>query len=110
MRNTPSQYSPVFTTNNHVSTHLQGDPNVPGGQVTFEVDLRRPVTDDPQPEPGQEHNLGQCSVREFDLPPSYEARYTNFPNTYVARYTHDILLGFASKSLSSYCMCRSFLS
>ncbi|KAL9975644.1 hypothetical protein ACROYT_G012827 [Oculina patagonica] len=69
-----------------IGTKITGDPNVPGGQVTFEVDLRRPVIDDPQPEPGQEQQLGQCHSREFNLPPSYEARYTNFPNVYLARY------------------------
>ncbi|KAJ7337040.1 F-box only protein 31 [Desmophyllum pertusum] len=56
-----------------IGTKITGDPNVPGGQVTFDVDLRRPVTDDVQPPQGEP---GQCHVREFTLPSAYEARYT----------------------------------
>lgn len=45
---------------------------MPGGQVTFDVDLRRPITDELEPE--QEQNLGVCRDREFTLPSAYEAR------------------------------------
>lgn len=67
-------------------TKITGDPNVPGGQITFDVDLRRPITDELEPE--QEQNLGVCRDREFTLPSAYEARYTNFPNVCLARYRH----------------------
>ena len=57
---------------------MQGDPNVPGGEVTFEVDLTRPVIEDTPAAEGQ--------LREFNLPQTYEARYTDFPRFYKARY------------------------
>lgn len=57
--------------------------------MTFDVDLRRPVTDDVQPPQGEP---GQCHVREFTLPSAYEARYTNFPHDYLARYRDDIIV------------------
>lgn len=67
---------------NPVSANPQGDPNVPGGQVTFEVDLNRPTTEDmPTPE---------GEPRQFELPQVYEARYTNFPRVYLARYASDL--------------------
>ena len=73
----------------NVPTHLQGDPNVPGGQITFDVDLRRPITDELEPSE-QEQNLGVCHAREFVLPSAYEARYTNFPNVCLARYRNNV--------------------
>ena len=59
----------------------QGDPNVPFGQVTFKVDLSRPIINEDQPEddpmePGQQ---------PFQLDPAYEARFTDFPTTCRAR-------------------------
>lgn len=65
-----------------IATKLTGDPNVPAGEVTFDVDLSRPVTDDAQP-PAE---AGNCQARELHLPQAYEARYRNFPPTYRARY------------------------
>ena len=62
-------------------TYPQGDPNVPAGQVTFDVDLSRPVTDDAQPSAA----AGSGKAQEFQIPPAYEARYTNYPHTYLAR-------------------------
>lgn len=59
-------------------TKITGDPNVPGGEVTFEVDLTRPVIEDTPAAEGQ--------LREFNLPQTYEARYTDFPRFYKARY------------------------
>ena len=62
---------------------------MPGGQITFDVDLCQPITDDLESaEQGQ--NLGVCRAREFALPSAYEARYTNFPNVCLARYRQDI--------------------
>lgn len=66
-------------------TKITGDPNVPGGQITFDVDLRQPVTDELEPAK-QEQNSGACGDREFSLPSACEARYTNFPNVCRARY------------------------
>lgn len=66
-------------------TKITGDPNVPGGQITFDVDLMRPITDELEPSE-QEQILGVCRAEEFTLPPAYEARYTNFPNVCLARY------------------------
>nr|XP_058969121.1 F-box only protein 31-like [Pocillopora verrucosa] len=65
-----------------VATKLTGDPNVPAGQVTFDVDLSRPVTDDAQPSAA----AGSGKAQEFQIPPAYEARYTDYPHTYLARY------------------------
>lgn len=65
-----------------IATKLTGDPNVPAGEVTFDVDLSRPVTDDAQP-PAE---AGSCQAREFHLPQAYEARYRDYPPTYLARY------------------------
>lgn len=65
-----------------IATKLTGDPNVPAGEVTFDVDLSRPVTDDAEP-PAE---AGNCQARELHLPQAYEARYRNFPPTYRARY------------------------
>lgn len=62
-------------------TYPQGDPNVPAGQVTFDVDLSRPVTDDAQPSAA----AGSGQAQEFQIPPAYEARYTDYPHTYLAR-------------------------
>ena len=62
---------------------------MPGGQITFDVDLSRPITDAQEPAE-QQQNLGVCRYREFTLPSAYEARYTNYPNAYLARYKHDV--------------------
>ena len=71
---------------NHDFAYQQGDPNVPKGQVTFEVDLRRPVTEDtPIPE---------GELRQFELPQVYEARYTDFPRAYQARWLSYLLWVF----------------
>ena len=85
---------------NNVPTHLQGDPNVPGGQITFDVDLRRPITDELEPSE-QEKNLGVCHAREFTLPSAYEARYTNFPNVCLARYRNDVYCTHSIVGISS---------
>ena len=62
---------------------------MPGGQITFDVDLKRPITDEQEPSE-QEQNLGVCRAQEFTLPSAYEARYTNFPNVCLARYRNDV--------------------
>ena len=57
-------------------------------QVTFEVDLRRPVIEDtPIPE---------GELRQFELPQVYEARYTNFPRGYQARGASYLLWLFSA--------------
>lgn len=59
-------------------SYQQGDPNVPEGKLTFEVDLTRPLSEDnPEPEKGQ---------RSFLLSNVIEARFKDFPPTYRARY------------------------
>lgn len=58
--------------------YQQGDPNVPEGKTTFEVDLRRPVPEDTPMLEGE--------PRPFVLPQVYEARYAEFPGAYQARY------------------------
>ncbi|XP_015751669.1 PREDICTED: F-box only protein 31-like [Acropora digitifera] len=59
-------------------TKITGDPNVPEGKLTFEVDLTRPLSEDNQ-EPGE----GKMS---FMLSNAIEARFKDFPPTYRARY------------------------
>lgn len=61
-----------------VVTKITGDPNVPEGKTTFEVDLRRPVPEDTPVLEGE--------PRPFVLPQVYEARYAEFPRAYQARY------------------------
>lgn len=65
-------------------TYPQGDPNVPAGQVTFDVDLSRPVTDDAQPSAAAGSGKAE-KEKKLQIPPAYEARYTNYPRTYLAR-------------------------
>ncbi|XP_067055590.1 F-box only protein 31-like [Acropora muricata] len=59
-------------------TKITGDPNVPEGKLTFEVDLTRPLSED-NPGPGE----GKMS---FMLSNAIEARFKDFPPTYRARY------------------------
>ena len=73
---------------------------MPGGQITFDVDLRRPITDELEPAE-QEQNLGVCRDREFTLPSAYEARYTNFPNVCLARYRSNVHCAHSIKSPAS---------
>ena len=58
--------------------------------MTFEVDLRRPVSEEP-PVPEEQ-------PRPFELSQVYEARYTNFPRFYSARYALNL---FAAVLLSA---------
>lgn len=90
----------VYLITINVPTNLQGDPNVPGGQITFDVDLRRPITDELEPSE-QEQNLGVCHSQEFALPSAYEARYTNFPNVCLARYRNDVYCAHSTVSICS---------
>lgn len=62
---------------------------MPGGQITFDVDLTQPVTDEVETAK-QEQNSGACGDREFSLPSACEARYTNFPNVCRARYRNNV--------------------
>ncbi|XP_068696805.1 F-box only protein 31-like [Montipora foliosa] len=57
---------------------ITGDPNVPEGKLTFEVDLRRPVIEELPVSEGQQ--------RPFELPNVIEARFTDFPPFYQAKY------------------------
>lgn len=59
-------------------TKITGDPNVPEGKLTFEVDLTRPLSED-NSEPGE-------GKRSFMLSNAIEARFKDFPPTYRARY------------------------
>ena len=59
-------------------SYRQGDPNVPEGKLTFEVDLTRPLSED-NSEPGE-------GKRSFMLSNAIEARFKDFPPTYRARY------------------------
>lgn len=81
---------------------------MPGGQITFDVDLRRPITDDLEPAE-QEQNLGVCRDREFTLPSAYEARYTNYPNVCLARYRHDMHCAHGIAGICSLVICKPFV-
>ncbi|XP_073234073.1 F-box only protein 31-like isoform X2 [Porites lutea] len=67
-----------FTDHKMIGTKITGDPNVPGGEVTFEVDLTKPLPDEAAADSGE--------PKRFSLPQGYEARYTDFPSHYKARF------------------------
>ena len=65
--------------------------------MTFEVDLRRPVSEEP-PVPEEQ-------PRPFELSQVYEARYTNFPRFYSARYALNLLQVFSLQPSFSQLYC-----
>ncbi|KAM7445382.1 F-box only protein 31 [Porites harrisoni] len=67
-----------FTDQKMIGTKITGDPNVPGGEVTFDVDLTKPLPDEAAANSGE--------PKTFSLPQGYEARYTDFPSHYKARF------------------------
>ena len=63
------------------------------------MDLRRPVNGDQQDPggPGERNNSGAQPEQLFKLPETFEARYTNFPRAYRARYDCLVLVLITSR-------------
>ena len=62
-----------------LSFSVKGDPNVPAGEATFEVDLSRPASIEFSEE------SGKAEQNQFAPPPGIDIEHRDYPKTVIAK-------------------------
>ncbi|XP_001638015.2 F-box only protein 31 [Nematostella vectensis] len=81
------------TENRVTATKITGDPNIPAGQVTFDVSLRDPSFPEDPRDPSDEKELAEeqrprplSGRMPFNLPRSFTSDFSGFPSSCISRY------------------------